>query len=122
MQASLAACCLFATGLHIVGKSGIRALFEMRAETVQKWSRSPLCNYTINPKTLFNNRNFYSAVFYLHRPRLFRWLMEDSWMSGCSLFLAEHSVRLSLCHQHSSELPASEIKYITISKLVNKIK
>ena len=30
MQASLATCCEFATGLHIVG-SGIRALLEMRA-------------------------------------------------------------------------------------------
>ena len=37
MQASLATCCEFATGLHIVG-SGIRALLEMRAETVQKWT------------------------------------------------------------------------------------
>ena len=32
----LATCCEFATGLHIVG-SGICALLEMRAETVQKW-------------------------------------------------------------------------------------
>ena len=37
MQASLATCCEFATGLHIVG-SGICALLEMRAETVQKWT------------------------------------------------------------------------------------
>ena len=37
MQASLATCCELATGLHIVG-SGICALFEMRAETVQKWT------------------------------------------------------------------------------------
>ena len=32
MQASLATCCEFPTGLHIVG-SGIRALLEMRAES-----------------------------------------------------------------------------------------
>ena len=37
MQASLATCCEFTTGLHIVG-SGICALLEMRAETVQKWT------------------------------------------------------------------------------------
>ena len=37
MQASLATFCGFATGLHIVG-SGICALLEMRAETVQKWT------------------------------------------------------------------------------------
>ena len=37
IQASLATCCEFATGLHIVG-SGICALLEMRAETVQKWT------------------------------------------------------------------------------------
>ena len=35
MQASLAICYEFATGLHIVG-SGICALLEMHVETVQK--------------------------------------------------------------------------------------
>ena len=37
MEASLATCYEFATGVHIVG-SGICALLEMDAETIQKWS------------------------------------------------------------------------------------
>ena len=62
MQASLATCCWFATGLHIL-KSGISALFEMHAETVQKWT------HKIQWETLVSLHSYYYHYFW----RVPRW-------------------------------------------------
>ena len=62
MQASLGTCRMFATGLHKVG-TGICALLEMHAETVQKWTSQiqwkHQSQFTVKDREAFDTKKQY---------------------------------------------------------------